>query len=135
MRKALRSVSVALVLAVTAAACLALSAPVAQAADGCSYDRPFSPKVTSVAGRTVELRANNHPYACAWGRLSNGRPGDQVWVDRSWDGGRTWQQLSLQQLRTGAQIYTEAYNDVAYVMRACGSPWVGYELIACTGWW
>jgi hypothetical protein len=116
-----------------ASAALLTNAATAQAADGCTYSDPYTPKLTYLWGRKIELRANRS-QVCAWGRVSDGNSGDLVWVDRSYDGGRTWQQLSITRIEFGTSNYTEAFNDVGKLMRACGQAWEHFD-VACTGWW
>jgi hypothetical protein len=85
-------------------------------------------------GRKIELRYHSRTR-CAWGRISNGSRNDSVWVDWSKDGGRNWRQLGVTEIPwSGTQVYTPAYNDRGYVMRACGKAGDRVE-IACTGWW
>ncbi len=113
---------------------IVLAAPgPAQASDGCTYGSPFTPRSTSLFGRLIELRANTSEV-CAWGRISNGSVGDQVWVDRSTDGGNTWQQLSITTITSGRSVFTDNFNDQAKLMRACGKAGDRVE-VACTSWW
>lgn len=111
----------------------------ARAADGCSYANPMTVFTVYLdLYEHVELRANAN-QVCAWGRLTQGSSYDLVWVDRSVDGGRTWQQLGITAVpyRSGS-AYTPAYNDVNLVMRACAAYGDGlgtYWNVKCTGWW
>nr|BFE77055.1 hypothetical protein GCM10020092_103560 [Actinoplanes digitatis] len=41
-------------------------------------------------GRTFKVHVNDAD-AMIWATVENGQPGDEVWLDRSFDGGRTWQ--------------------------------------------
>ena len=88
-----------------------------------------------MGGRAIELRYNS-TSRCAWGRITQGAPGDRIWVD--WSRTLTndhapWAQLGITQINTGGSKFTNAYNDKGYIMRACGQP-VGYRLV-CTGWY
>jgi hypothetical protein len=116
-----------------AATALAVGTPAAQAADGCGTTGAHTVKSTGIYGRTIELRATSN-QACAWGRISYGSVGDLVWVDRSYDGGRSWTQLSVTRINTGRDAFTEPWNDVNKVMRACGKAGNRSE-VACTVWW
>ena len=91
-----------------------------------------TPRSTTLYGRTIELRYSTE-HRCAWGRIRNGSPGDDIWVDRSFDGGRTWQpQLGHREINTGTTQYTVAFDDKQVLMRACGR--VGL-ITKCTGWY
>jgi hypothetical protein len=117
-----------------AAGMVAISPAAANAADGCTYSGAHTVKTTSVWSRSIELRATGDNI-CAWGRISNGDPGDLVWVDRSTDGGAHWEQLSIQSIPSGSRsTFTDAYNDNRKLMRACGKAGNRPE-VACTGWW
>lgn len=94
----------------------------------------WTAKSTTVWGRTVELRYNG-TTACAWGRIIGGTVGDEIWVDRSSDGGETWEpMLGYTTVTSGADAYTTQWNDNGLVMRACGTNGKG-GTIACTGWY
>lgn len=94
----------------------------------------WSPRSTPLwGGRLIELRYSN-ATECAWGRISSGGLGDEVWVDRSYDNGHTWDQLGITTITSGNSNFTVQYNDHAVVMRACGQVYLTFE-IACTGWW
>lgn len=43
----------------------------------------FPTPATSLDGRTLELQMDDR--GVAWGTIRAGRPGDEVWIDRSWD--------------------------------------------------
>jgi hypothetical protein len=84
--------------------------------------------------RKIELRYHSDAR-CAWGRISTGNPGDSVWVDWSDTGGRDWKQLSVTRIPSGGtQVYTTAYNDRWYVMRAFGKAGDRMEVV-CTRWY
>ena len=79
----------------------------------------------------------------AWATLSGGAPGDQVWLDRSWDGGFTWangSRLGLTAIPAGdTGWHTEMFNlddwsstdPLEGVVRACAE--IG-TAITCTPW-
>jgi cell wall-associated NlpC family hydrolase len=91
-------------------------------------------KSTTLLGRTIELRYND-TTACAWGRISGGTVGDEIWVDRSGDGGGTWESmLGFTRVDSGGDAFTTQWNDNGPVMRACGSNGPGGQ-IACTAWY
>lgn len=81
---------------------------------------------------SVVLRYN--PTArCAWAVGSGGAVAS-IYIDRSSDGGRTWQgRLGERSLGTSNSTYTGVFNDsYPYVVRACiVSP---ADLYHCTGW-
>lgn len=80
----------------------------------------------------------------AYAKIENGDPTDEVWIDRSWNGGRSWEdgiRLGNIAIPSGAREATTAlYNiDGSFpdrqigAVRACGSPG-NMDDIACTGW-
>ncbi len=100
------------------------------------------PVSASVHGRTIRLHISD-PDVMGWGSIDGGRPGDEVWLDRSFDGGRTWasgSRLGLTTIPAGSTGWrTQMYNvddwNTAGVgaLRACGKAGDRAE-IACTGW-
>jgi hypothetical protein len=105
----------------------------------CSQEEPFTPfdtmdgdnPVTMQSGRVVELRASNKSR-CAWGRISSGTPGEEIWTDRrdpSSDSHEGF--LGYTRIDSGSAKYTEAFKNDGRVMRACGS---SQGVIECTGW-
>ncbi|GAB7037230.1 MULTISPECIES: hypothetical protein [Catenuloplanes] len=87
-----------------------------------------------VWNRKIELRYHTSTR-CAWGRISNGVWGDQIWVDWAPTRGAGHTQLGVDSIPYGGtQDYTTAYNDAGHVMRACGKAHDRVE-IACTGWY
>ncbi|MDX6282148.1 MAG: hypothetical protein QOH03_3219 [Kribbellaceae bacterium] len=134
--RALRFSAVSVAFAVTVASLTTLTASTSSAADGCSQS-PAKLVFRIPLGRDaaeVQLRATTDDI-CAWGRIVAGVPGDTVWVDRSYNGGATWEQLGVTRVETGSSNYTPAYNDAGKLMRACGHP-NGYPGQArCTDWW
>ncbi|MCQ8828708.1 glycosyl hydrolase [Streptomyces malaysiensis] len=108
----------------------AVTPTAAQAAEGCNTSNARTVANASTHSRGIELRYNG---ACAWGRIF-GSPGDLVWVDRSFDGGRTWEQLSVTKINTGGSNFTDAFNNRGNLMRACGKAG-NFPEVACTTWW
>lgn len=93
-----------------------------------------TPKAKELYGRKIELRYNKTDR-CAWGKISNGSPGDEIWVDRSFDNGRTWQsKLGLTKINYGRTQYTMMFDDKKVKMRACGKAGNRAE-VACTDWY
>jgi len=74
----------------------------------------------------------------AWGSIDNGVAGDSVWLDRSWDGGATWEGLlgkaSIPSTWTGTRtlMYNVAdpRNHKRGLIRACGDA----HAVGCTDW-
>ncbi|MFD4643192.1 hypothetical protein ACFWN2_38205 [Lentzea sp. NPDC058436] len=105
----------------------------------CSQEKAFTPfetldgdnPVTMVNGRVVELRASNESK-CAWGRISHGTPGEEIWTDRkepSADGHEGF--LGYTRIDSGTAKFTDAFKNDGRLMRACGS---SQGRIECTGW-
>src|SRR5690349_18665273 len=51
---------------------------------------PVAEKV--VNGRRIVLHVSNVD-GMAWGSIDNGTVGNSIWLDRSWDGGPSWEGL------------------------------------------
>jgi predicted alpha-1,6-mannanase (GH76 family) len=91
----------------------------------------------AVNGRRVVLHVSNVD-AMAWGSIDNGTLGDAVWLDRSWDGGATWDGLlgkaSTPGTWTGTRTLMYNLSDPSRhrrgVVRACGDA----HGIVCTDW-
>ncbi|MET8229331.1 hypothetical protein ABZS77_01455 [Micromonospora sp. NPDC005298] len=83
---------------------------------------------------TIELRFNA-PARCAWA-LGSGGAGTQVWIDRSANGGASWDgPLGRRSVQFGnSTTYTGVFNDtVPYVVRACVQSTIGGA--HCTQWY
>jgi hypothetical protein len=96
----------------------------------------------------IELRYATNGSRCAWGLISNAAPHSAIWLDRSHDGGRTWEtgQMGIQYVGNWSHDqYTGVYNDAGVVVRACGfayhpGPWwwtngYSYGPTRCTAWY
>jgi hypothetical protein len=74
----------------------------------------------------------------AWGSIDNGVTGDSVWLDRSWDGGRTWEGLlgkaNIPSTWTGTRTLMYNVSDPRDhrrgLIRACGDA----NAVGCTEW-
>ena len=90
-----------------------------------------------VNGRVLRLHASD-PDGMAWGSIDNGVAGDSVWLDRSWDGGATWEPLlgkaSIPGTWTGTRTLMYNLTDPGHhrrgLVRACGDA----QGVACTSW-
>jgi predicted alpha-1,6-mannanase (GH76 family) len=97
-------------------------------------------------GRLVELHVDDVD-GMAWASIDNGVTNDSVWLDRSWDGGNTWDGLLGQAwipttwtgTRTLMYNLGDPVNHRRGMVRACGdangvmcTPWV--HLLVCTTW-
>lgn len=90
---------------------------------------PVDPVVST--DLTVTLRYSDS-YGCGWALVS-GSPGTLAWIDRSEDGGTTWQgPLGKRAIPEGdGNTYTAAYRaggDTSYSLRACGQSYFEGEL-------
>ncbi|MGW7535048.1 glycoside hydrolase family 76 protein [Amycolatopsis sp. NPDC054798] len=88
-------------------------------------------------GRVLRLHVSD-PDGMAWASIDNGRTGDAVWLDRSWDGGSTWDGLlgkaSVPDTWTGTRTLmynlTDPVGHRRGLLRACGDA----QAVACTAW-
>ncbi|MFI1393477.1 glycoside hydrolase family 76 protein [Streptomyces sp. NPDC020681] len=101
-----------------------------------------SPVSTSVHSRSITLHFDDQD-AMGWASLGNGSPGDEMWLDRSFDGGRTWSSGSRLGLTT-VPAASRGWRTLMYnvddwnnhgvgALRACGKAGDRPE-IACTAW-
>ncbi|MFZ4239012.1 glycoside hydrolase family 76 protein [Streptomyces murinus] len=100
------------------------------------------PATSSLYGRTVRLHLSDNDVM-GWASIDDGNPGDEVWLDRSFDGGRSWSSGSKLGDTKTPQGYrgwrTQMYNvddwNTAGVgaLRACGKAGDRAE-ITCTSW-
>lgn len=100
----------------------------------------------------IELRYATNGSRCVWGLISQAQYNSKVWIDRSTNGGSTWQGLlGSQYVAWGnSSTYTGLFNDANVVSRACGYQDHGYwstqpggvlhwvdvvGTTVCTAWW
>lgn len=101
-----------------------------------------TPVTASIFSRSVVLHFDDAD-AMGWASVDNGGPGDEVWLDRSFDGGRTWSsgsRLGDTSVPTGRHGWrtlmynVDDWNDLGVgALRACGKAGDRAE-IACTPW-
>ncbi|WP_051950938.1 glycoside hydrolase family 76 protein [Actinacidiphila yeochonensis] len=100
------------------------------------------PVTAAVDSRTLVLHFDDTD-AMGWASIGGGGAGDEVWLDRSMDGGRTWSdgsKLGDTKVPSGQTGWrTLMYNvddwntEGVGALRACGEP-AGSSDIACTPW-
>jgi len=87
-----------------------------------------------IHSRRIVLRYNR-TNRCGWGKITNGSPGDDVWVERSSNRGRTRHgKLGDERISYGRDVHTTAYYQSKVLMRACGKAG-GRPEIVCTSWY
>ena len=140
--------------AALAAAALLIPAPPAAAAnaticnrycdgrDAASAPADRVPVTSGIYGRTFKLHVNDTD-AMAWASIEGGTATDEVWLDRSFDGGRSWADGSklgdttIPSGQTGwrtAQYNVDDWNTNGVgALRACGKAGNRAE-ISCTAW-
>nr|WP_325053041.1 glycoside hydrolase family 76 protein [Kribbella jiaozuonensis] len=101
-----------------------------------------TPVSTTLFGRTITLHIDDDD-AMGWASIDNGNPGDEIWLDRSMDGGRTWaggSRLGNTAVPAGQRGWrTLMYNVDDWsnlgvgALRACGKAGDRAD-IACTPW-
>ncbi|WP_344849022.1 glycoside hydrolase family 76 protein [Kribbella ginsengisoli] len=101
-----------------------------------------SPVSATIFGRTLRLHFDDAD-AMGWASIENGNPGDEVWLDRSMDGGRTWSagsRLGTTAIPAGQRGWrTQMFNvddwnnEGVGALRACGKAGDRAD-IACTPW-
>jgi predicted alpha-1,6-mannanase (GH76 family) len=101
-----------------------------------------SPVSATIFGRTLRLHFDDDD-AMGWASIENGNAGDEVWLDRSMDGGRTWGSGSRlgdtavpagqTGWRTGMFNVDDWNNEGVGALRACGKAGDRAD-IACTPW-
>ncbi|MFD7708545.1 glycoside hydrolase family 76 protein [Streptomyces sp. NPDC059786] len=98
---------------------------------------------TTLYGRTISLHMDQK-NGTAWGVVENGGQGDEIWLDRSWDGGATWPEgssLGRTSVPAGAastrtvMFATRDARALLYggAVRACGRE-AGHQEGSCTAW-
>ncbi|TCO26626.1 glycosyl hydrolase family 76 [Kribbella steppae] len=101
-----------------------------------------APVSATLFGRTITLHFDDAD-AMGWASIENGNPGDEIWLDRSMDGGRTWtdgSRLGNTAIPSGQSGWrTQMYNVDDWnnhgvgALRACGKAGDRPD-IACTAW-
>ncbi|MGI5452633.1 glycoside hydrolase family 76 protein [Streptomyces sp. CA-249302] len=98
---------------------------------------------TTLFGRTISLHVDQAD-SMAWGVIANGGPGDEIWLDRSWDAGATWPEGSslgrtaVPSGSSSARTTMFATRDprgllFAGAVRACGRE-ASHQEGSCTAW-
>ncbi|MFD2082380.1 Glycosyl hydrolase family 76 [Actinopolymorpha cephalotaxi] len=96
---------------------------------------------TTIYGRSIELHLSDLD-AMGWASINNGDPTDEVWLDRSYDGGKTVTDTKLGDatIPAGSRGTTTAMfnvndrdNQRAGVLRACGKAG-NRDDVVCTAW-
>ena len=101
------------------------------------------PVTSTLYGRTFRLHISDAD-TMGWGSVDGGQGGDEVWVDRSYDGGRSWASAGSALGRTGIPAGATGTRTAMFnvddwaargvgVLRACGKAGDRPE-IACTAW-
>ncbi|MDA3646793.1 glycoside hydrolase family 76 protein [Saccharopolyspora indica] len=98
-----------------------------------------TPVSTTLHGRTIALHVDDG-NAMGWATIDGAGAGDEIWLDRSFDGGKTWSKLGLTEAPEGypgwrSQMYNvDDWNNRGIgALRACGRAADRPE-IACTQW-
>ncbi|MEU2589105.1 glycoside hydrolase family 76 protein [Streptomyces avermitilis] len=98
---------------------------------------------TALYGRTIRLHLDQK-NSMAWAGIDSGGAGDEIWLDRSWDGGATWpdgSSLGRTSTPSGATTTRTAMyatrdpRGLLYggAVRACGRA-AGHQEGSCTAW-
>ncbi|MGC4985907.1 glycoside hydrolase family 76 protein [Streptomyces sp. DT193] len=98
---------------------------------------------TTLYGRTIRLHVDQK-NSMAWASVESGAGGDEIWLDRSWDGGSTWPdgsslgRTAVPQGATGTRTTMYATRDPRGLLyggavRACGRE-AGHQQGSCTVW-
>lgn len=143
-----RRACLAVALAVSAAVLVPPSAHAAPAAVVCflacdtldpsnAGEEAFPVPEIIVNGRRLVLHVSDVD-GMAWGSIDDGTTGDAVWLDRSWDGGGSWEGLlgkaSIPETATGTRTLMYNISDPGNhrrgLIRACGDA----GAVACTDW-
>jgi predicted alpha-1,6-mannanase (GH76 family) len=90
-----------------------------------------------INGRRLVLHVSDAD-GMAWGSIDNGVAGDSMWLDRSWDGGATWEGLlgraTIPGTWTGTRTLMYNISDPTAhrrgLIRACGDA----KAVTCTDW-
>ncbi|MBU2665184.1 glycoside hydrolase family 76 protein [Actinoplanes bogorensis] len=100
------------------------------------------PVSATLYGRTFQLHVNDTD-AMTWGSVTGGQGGDEVWLDRSFDGGRSWDgnsRLGATAVPAGSTGWRTGQFNVddwgangVGALRACGKAGDRPEIV-CTAW-
>ena len=98
------------------------------------------PVTATIFGRTITMHYDDAD-AMGWAAITNGSPTDEVWIDRSFDGGRTWTtKLGDTTIPTGntgwrtLMYNVDDWNNLGVgVLRACGKAGNRPDTV-CTPW-
>ncbi|MFI5934964.1 glycoside hydrolase family 76 protein [Actinoplanes sp. NPDC051494] len=97
------------------------------------------PVSVGLYGRSFKVHVNDTD-AMAWATVESGQAGDQVWADRSFDGGRTWSKEATTSVPAGSGGWRTGMLNVddwnargVGVLRACGKAGDRPEIV-CTAW-
>ncbi|MDT3398678.1 glycosyl hydrolase [Streptomyces sp. B1866] len=114
------------------AATSAVAAPASSAAS-CNFSNPHTVRTAKVDSINIQLRHSPSPD-CAWGRIYNADKDDLVWVDRSSNGGQSWETLSVTRVKYGTDTHTASrYAGGRYIVRACAKNDTTSH-VKCTRW-
>lgn len=101
-----------------------------------------SPVSTTIFARRIALHLDDTD-AMGWASIDNGNPADEVWLDRSFDGGRTWASGSKlgdttipagQRGRRTLMYNNDDWNNTGVgALRACGKAGDRPDVV-CTAW-
>jgi predicted alpha-1,6-mannanase (GH76 family) len=99
-----------------------------------------APASTTLFGRTITLHFDDED-AMGWASIENGNPGDEVWLDRSTDGGKTWTgRLGNTAIPAGQRGWrtlmynVDDWNNLGVgALRACGKAGDRPDIV-CTPW-
>ncbi|MET8857750.1 glycoside hydrolase family 76 protein [Streptomyces sp. NPDC004579] len=98
---------------------------------------------TTLYGRTIRLHVDQR-NSMAWASIESGAGGDEIWLDRSWNGGATWPdgsslgRTAVPQGAAGTRTTMYATRDPRGLLyggavRACGRE-AGHQDGSCTAW-
>ncbi|MFD9327911.1 glycoside hydrolase family 76 protein [Streptomyces sp. NPDC060065] len=143
-----RLVGLLLATVVAAATLIPLSTPASAATTVCALycdtrdpslarQDTFPVPTKDLNGRQLKLHVSDADDM-AWASIDGGTAGDSVWIDRSWDGGTTWDGLlgkaSVPGTWTGTRTLmyniTDPSNRKRGLVRACGDA----NTVGCTNW-
>lgn len=132
----------ALVVALPTVSSAAICNKYCDARDPALSPKDRQPVSASIYSRSIVLHFDDDD-AMGWASIANGNPGDEVWMDRSFDGGATWSSgsklgdttipASNGGWRTQMYNVDDWNNQGVGALRACGKAGDRPE-IACTPW-